>query len=609
MTHRRLTRRGSSPRFGVPGRLLADTTVGARPEPTRFAYSQAGTVEDRRGRGIAMRRATTVVAVGLALALTAVACGGNGGGGGGGGSKQGGHPTIGTTSNIDTLNPFVTFQQNSYAAFVYIYPELVQYNSKTFEFRPDFAQTWEQSTDGLQWTFHTAPNATWSDGQPLTANDAAWTFNTILKYGDGPAGNLIGSLAFVKTVNTTDDNTLVITYSAPAANVLPELQQLPILPQHVWEQYATGDGKGLRHFANVPSGGQPLASGGPFELAEYKKDQIAIFTRNPTFYGTKPLIDGFGLQYFSNDDAMVAALRSGQIQAAINVPPTAVSALKGDSKVTVYDGQGLQLRDFIINSSPKHTANPELKDPQVRVAMEYAIDRNAIAQTAWLGYAKPGASILPPGAGVWHDSQIQPLPFDIAKANAILDDAGYKKGSDGIRVANGHPMSYTVAFAADESGAGDASFRIIQNGFQQIGIKVTQRKMDNDALNTLILGDDNTYNKFDLAMWDWYPCCPLPDFILSVVLCSQWGGWSDTGYCNSAYDKMYDAQGLELDQAKRVKMVYDMQKIIYDARPYIVLSYDDQLNAWSTGWTGFVESSLGLFNNLSKESLTQVHQT
>jgi peptide/nickel transport system substrate-binding protein len=71
---------------------------------------------------------------------------------------------------------------------------------------------------------------------------------------------------------------------------------------------------------------------------------------------------------------------------------------------------------------------------------------------------------------------------------------------------------------------------------------------------------------------------------------------------------MYDAQGLELDQAKRVKMVYDMQKIIYDARPYIVLSYDDQLNAWSTGWTGFVESSLGLLNNLSKESLTQVHQ-
>jgi len=169
-------------------------------------------------------------------------------------------------------------------------------------------------------------------------------------------------------------------------------------------------------------------------------------------------------------------------------------------------------------------------------------------------------------------------------------------------------MSYTVLFAADESGAGDAAFRIIQNGFQQIGIQVIQRKMDNDAVNTAILGDNNTYNKFDLAMWDWYACCPIPDFILSVMQCSQWGGWSDTGYCNKTYDKLFAAQALANNDQKRLQIVYAMQKIVYDDRPYIVLSYDDQLNAWSTGWAGFVESSLGLFNNLSKESLTQVHQ-
>ena len=556
-----------------------------------------------------MRRSAKLVALCLAVALIGAACTKSGGtGSSNSGAGTGGHLIIGTTSTIDTLNPFVTFQQNSYAAFEYIYPQLIQYNSKTFEFLPDFALTWKQSSDGLLWTFSTAPNAKWSDGQPLTAKDAAFTFNTILKYGNGPAGNLIGSLAFVKSVEAPDDNTLVIKYSAPAANVLPELQQLPILPAHVWQPYATGDGKGLRHFPNVPTGGQPLASGGPFELAEYKKDQVAIFQTNPNFYGPKPAIDGFGLQYFSNDDAMVQALRSGQIQAAINVPPTAMSTLKGDKSLTTYNGQGLQFRDFIINSSPKKTTNLELQDPRVRMAMEYAIDRNAISQTAWLGYAKPGSTILPPGSGVWYDSQIQPLPFDIGKANGILDAAGYKRGSDGIRVANGHPMSYTVLFAKDESGAGDAAFQIIQNGFQQIGIKIIQRKMENDAVNTAILGDNNTYNTFDLAMWDWYPCCPLPDFILSVVLCSQWGGWSDTGYCNTKYDKLYDAQGLALDQSKRVNIVYEMQSIIYNDRPYIVLSYDDQLNAWSTGWTGFVESSLGLFNNLSKESLTQVHQ-
>ncbi len=472
-----------------------------------------------------MRKATRLVALGVAVAFVATSCGG--GGGNGGGSTQGGHLNIGTTSNIDTLNPFVTFQQNSYAAFEYIYPQLVQYDSKTLEFIADFAQTWQQSTDGLQWTFHTVPSAKWSDGQPLTANDAAWTFNTILKYGGGATGNLVGGLSHVTKVEAPDANTLVITYSAPVANVLSNLQQISILPQHVWAQYETDNGRGLRHFANQPAGGQPLTSGGPFELAEYKKDQVAIFKKNPNFYGTKPAIDGFGLQYFSNDDAMVQALRSGQIQAAINVPPTAVGTLKGDHSLSVYDGTGIQLRDLIINSSPNKTANLELLNPRVRMAMEYAIDRNAIAQTAWLGYAKPGSTIVPPSTGDWHDPQIQGLPFDVDKANGLLDDAGYKKGSDGIRVANGHPMSYTVLFASDESGAGDAAFRIIQNGFQQVGIKITQRKMDNDAVNTAILGDNDTYNKFDLAMWDWYPLVD-PDFILSVLTCSQYGGWSDS---------------------------------------------------------------------------------
>ena len=287
-----------------------------------------------------MRMSVKVVALCSAMAVFGVACTSGGGSSNSASPTSGGHLILGTTSNIDTLNPFVTFQQNSYAAFEYIYPQLVQYNSQTFEFKPDFAQSWETSADGLTWTFHTVPNAKWSDGQPLNANDAAWTMNTILKYGDGPAGNLIGSLGFVKTVEATDDNTLVVTYSTAVANALPELQGISILPQHVWEQYATGDGKGLRTFPNVPTGGQPLVSGGPFEIAEYKKDEVTIFQANPNFYGPKPAIEGFGLQYFSNDDAMVAALQSGEIQAAINVPPTAMATLKKNADITAYNGPG-----------------------------------------------------------------------------------------------------------------------------------------------------------------------------------------------------------------------------------------------------------------------------
>jgi ABC-type dipeptide transport system, periplasmic component len=158
--------------------------------------------------------------------------------------KTGGHLILGTLSNIDTLNPFRTFQQNSYATFEYIYPQLVQLDEKTLGFVPDFATKWEQSADGLTWTFDTVPNAKWSDGQPLNAQDVLFTFNTIIKYADGPAGNLAGGLDNVTKVTAPDDNTVVLTYSAPVANVLSNLQQISILPQHVWAQYATGDGRG-----------------------------------------------------------------------------------------------------------------------------------------------------------------------------------------------------------------------------------------------------------------------------------------------------------------------------------------------------------------------------
>ena len=77
---------------------------------------------------------------------------------------------LGSPSSIDSLNPFVAFQADAYSTFEYIYPELVQYNPK-LQFVPDFARSWQESPDGQVWTFHTQPNAKWSDGKPLTAAD------------------------------------------------------------------------------------------------------------------------------------------------------------------------------------------------------------------------------------------------------------------------------------------------------------------------------------------------------------------------------------------------------------------------------------------------------
>jgi peptide/nickel transport system substrate-binding protein len=348
-------------------------------------------------------------------------------------------------------------------------------------------------------------------------------------------------------------------------------------------------------------------SGGPFELTQYKKDDIALFAKNPNFYGPKPLIDGFGIQYFTNDDARIQALKHNSIDAIIGpVPPTSVVALQS-AGLHVYIGPALEERDFIINShKPIH---PELLNPDLRKAFEYGIDRNKIVQTAWLGYASPGSTIVPPGTGPWHDSSIQPLPFDLNAANQLLDQAGFPKGSDGIRTANGHPMDYQVIFPDDEKGPGDRAFQIIQTDFLQMGVKLEQRTLDNSAAFDAICGKNCTsYDTFDLAMWDWVPL-EDPDFILSVLTCGQFGGWSDTGYCNKSYDQMYSDQGVATSEQARLGIIKQMQQVAFNDRPYVIISYDKTLDAWnSKKWAGIVESNQGLISPLSKQSMEQVHQ-
>jgi len=550
-----------------------------------------------------MRKGLAAVATLLLAASVVAGCGGSKSSSSGttGSVKEGGTLRLGTSSRIDSLNPYVAFNQDAYSTFMYIYPFLVQYD-KDLNFTPEFATKWETSKDGLTWTFHTVPNAKWSDGKPLTAEDAAWTINTDVKYQGTGGANTAGLIAHIKSASAPDPNTLVVKYEKPVGNVLSQFQQLAILPKHIWAGYTGHKGADLKTFPNAA----PIVSGGTFILTKFKKDEIALFERNPSFYGPKPHIKGFGLRMFSNDDALVSAMKSGEIDAIESVPPTAIDTLK-KAGVIVSIVPGVTTNDFIFNANTKKTNHRELLNLKLREAFAHAIDRDKIIKVAWLDTAKPATSFIPPATGDWHNPNLKPETFDLAKANQLLDELGYKKGSGGIRTADGHKMSYEVIAPNDLTGL-DRTFQIIQADFHKIGVELKQRSLDSSAAFDVITAPDGKYLNFDLAMWDWVPLID-PDFMLSVVTCAQYNGWSDSGYCNKAYDAMYSQQGTTLDQAKRRQVVWDMQDKLFKERPYILLNYENWISAHSKGWTGFVSSPQGDFNSLSKESFTKVHQT
>ncbi len=108
-------------------------------------------------------------------------------------------------------------------------------------------------------------------------------------------------------------------------------------------------------------------------------------------------------------------------------------------------------------------------------------------------------------------------------------------------------------------------------------------------------------------MWDWVSLID-PDFMLSVVTCAQWSGWSDSGFCDKRYDAMYSQQQLTPDQGKRRQLVWKMQKYLYDRRPYLWLANDDSVSAVSSKWDGFINTPQGPYNELSIRTMTSVHQ-
>jgi peptide/nickel transport system substrate-binding protein len=544
----------------------------------------------------------TALLVAAATVLAVAACGGGSGSSGGSAIKQGGVFRMGTSSTIDSLNPFIAFQSDAYTTFEYIYPTLVQY-TPALKIVANFARSWKTSPDGRTWTFSLAPNAKWSDGKPLTAADAAWTFSTILKFASGATANSAGYVAHMKSATAPDATTLVLSYSQPVANVLSQVQQVPILPQHVWARYATGNGKALKTFTNDA----PIVSGGPFVLTKYTPKQVALFKKNPAFYGPKPHVDGFGLQFFQTTDAEVTALKSGQLDGVeVPVPPTSVATLKA-AHFTVRSSPGDSFDDFIINSNPDQQAShSELLNPLLRQAFDHAIDRQAVVSTSLLGHGQPGSTIIPPATGAWSDPSIKPTPFSLATANQLLDQAGYKMGPNGLRIASGHPMSYTVIMPSDLAGEyGNRSFQILQPDFKKIGVQLNLKVLDPSAAYDALTA--NNYRNFEISMWDWFPLTD-PDFMLSVLTCNSFDVWNDTGYCSKAYDTLYSAQSAAMDPAKRQQVVYQMQQMIASADPYLVIDYPDAIEAQSSHWSQLPEVGGGAFNSMSIIPMGSVHQ-
>ncbi len=496
---------------------------------------------------------------------------------------------IGWGGSPDTLNPGPAVLSEAYTLFELVYDTMFDLELDGSTYHLTLADSWNVSEDGKTHTFKIKQGIKFHDGQPLTAKDIAFTYNFYKAHEDFPYLNTY-TVSF-ESVEAPDDSTVVIKLKEPVPNMDYLLTYMYVLPQHIWSQYA--EGKAATEFAN-----EAMIGTGPFKMVEYKQNEFVHLAANKDYFQTPPKIDEVVFQTFQNQDALVQALLTGQVDMITEMSKNAVPTLRNAENIKLVIGAPLAptIRDIIFNQTTPETCptaeggicsgHPALRDRNVRLALAHATDKQKIIDVAVLGLGTPGLTLIADGLGQWYNNTLQDYAFDIKEANRILDEAGYKDtDGDGVRQMpdGSNPLKFRLYWPTDIEAAPRIA-ELLAEMWGQVGIKLEPKAQDPDALTAACCPAFD----FDVMIWGW-GSDPDPNLLLGVMTTEQIPtGSSETGYSNPEYDKLYTQQSTELDKDKRRQLVWKMQAIAHNDVAYIIPYYEQAVQAYRTdrfkGW-------------------------
>lgn len=459
-------------------------------------------------------------------------------------AQGGGRLIVAADSEPTNLNPAIVASNGVFFVASKVVEPLAEasYDGKD-GLRPKLALSWEGSADGKSITFKLREGVTWHDGKPFTAADVAFSALSVWK-----AAQNLGRQVFknLEAVDTPDDHTAIFRFSVPTPaqlirNALPALTA--VVPKHVYEGSDV-----TKNPAN-----EKLIGTGPYKLAEHKPGQYYLLQKNPNYWEKdEPHLDEIVFQILPDRASAGNALESGEIQlAAFSAVPLAdldrISKVPG-LKVYANGYEGLTYQLTVeINHRRK-----ELSDVKVRQAIAHAIDRDFVVKTIFLGYAKAATGPVPQYDKTFYEKDVPQYEFDPAKAEALLDEAGYKKGSDGIRFKL---KLLPAPFFNESKQFGD----YLRQALGKIGIDAEIVANDTPAHLKAVYTD----HAFDIAVGT-----PVyrGDPAISTTILFQ-GGLPDGvpfsnqyGYANAKVDELIAKAAATIDDAERALLYKTFQK-------------------------------------------------
>ncbi len=387
------------------------------------------------------------------------------------------------------------------------------------QFEPDLAASWTTDDSGRVWTFRIRDDATWQDGEPVTAGDVVYTVGA-LKSPDA-AGAAAASWAEV-SVAALDQKTVQFTLGTPIAGFLAVATQ-PLLPAHLLA------GIPYASLATDPYARQPVGSG-PYALTQLdgtmavltatavigppadtsplpSGDTLGVPGAAATSSRPVPYLERIEIHFYDNAAALAAALRAGEIDGAAGLPADQAAGLTSAAGMTRVSYPTTTLSTILLNLRATH---PELRDARVRRALLAAIDRDRIVADALGGQAVRAEALVPPSSWAFDASAASPVPFDVKQASTLLTQAGWKK-SGGAWVAPKAKDPYRIELVGVPASvnpglAAEAAF--VRDAWVSLGFRVDLVEVDTGELATRLRAGTFGAAVVDIAMGlepDLYP--------------------------------------------------------------------------------------------------------
>ena len=463
-----------------------------------------------------------------------------------------------------SLDPALSTDVPTGRAVSYLFDGLTRFTAEA-AVEPALAERWEMSDDGRQYTFHLRRGVTFHDGTPLVARQVLASFQRVLDpktrggrgwplypirgardYADGKTTAIAGLAA-------PDDSTVIVTLDEPLA-FFPKLLAMPvaaIVPENPGADF-----------------GQKPVGTGPWKLVEWRHDDYLLFAANEQYWAGRPKADSLMARIIPEPSTAVAEFESGNVD-VLYIPEAETREWEqtDEKKARLQSAPALRLWYAALN-----TTRGPLKDARVRRAMNHAVDKNAILQQLIGGRGQVAAGVIPPSLlGAQAGAARQPYAYDVARAKALLAEAGFANGIDVELWVSQDPAFARVA-------------QTLQGYLGEAGIRAKIVQRDASSVR-----EASRAGNVDVHMKDWWADYPdAENFLYPLLHSSNAGaGGNVSFYANPRYDDIVSRARREPDEARRQALYREADAIAFEDAPLLFLFFYNELYAVQPWITGF----------------------